>query len=78
MSGEESFPARLQRYNRIQVHTLIRWRHKLEPGEVLYVRVYNPESYHDEEFYAKLLKGGRIPFQNRLNCLKSSLETLCT
>jgi len=24
------------------------------------VRVYNPRSYNDEEFYAKLLEGGRI------------------
>lgn len=60
LGRKESFPARLQRYNRVQIPTLVRWKHKLEPGEVLYVMVYNPESYHDEKFYAKLLEGGRI------------------
>lgn len=60
LSGKESFHARLQRFNRVQIPTLIRWKHKLESGEVLYVRVYNPESYRDEEFYVRVLKGGRI------------------
>jgi len=32
----------------------------LNAGEVLYVRVYNPESYREELFYARVLKGGRI------------------
>ena len=30
----------------------------MEPGEVLYVRVYNPESYGDDEFYARFWKAG--------------------
>lgn len=58
LSGEERFPARVQRYNRVQIPVLVRWRHKLEPGEVLYVRVYNPESYGDEGFYARFSKAG--------------------
>jgi len=58
--GEESFSARLQRYNRIQIPVLVRWKHKLEQGEVLYVRVYNPSNYNKKEFYAKVLEGGRI------------------
>lgn len=45
LSGEESFPARVQRYNRVQIPVLVRWKHKLEMGEVLYVMVHNPESY---------------------------------
>ena len=60
LSGEERFPARVQRYNRVQIPVLVRWRHKLEQGEVLYVRVYKPKSYGDEEFYARVLEGGRI------------------
>jgi len=60
LSRRESFHARLQRYNRVQIPVLVRWKHKLEPGEVLYVRIYNPESYHEEEFYARVLEGGRI------------------
>ncbi len=62
LSGEESFPARVQRYNRVQIPVLVRWKHKLEMGEVLYVMVYNPESYAraHECFYAKVLEGGRI------------------
>jgi len=58
--GRESFHARLQRYNRVQIPTLVRGKHKLDPGEGLYVRVYNPRSYDEEEFYARLLEGGRI------------------
>ena len=60
MSWEESFPARVQRFNRVQIPVLVRWRHKLNAGEVLYVRVYNPENYREELFYARVLKGGRI------------------
>jgi len=60
LSWEESFPARVQRFNRVQIPVLVRWRHKLNAGEVLYVRVYNPESYREELFYARVLKGGRI------------------
>ena len=32
----------------------------MEAGEVLYVRVYTRRPYRDEEFYARLLEGGRI------------------
>jgi len=60
LSREERFPARVQRYNRVQIPTLVRWKHKLEQGEVLYVRVYKPRPYRDEEFYARVLEGGRI------------------
>lgn len=59
-SWEESFPARVQRYNRVQIPVLVRWKHKLSVGEVLYVRVYNPGNYRDELFYARVLEGGRI------------------
>ena len=56
----EHFPARLQKWNRIQIPVLIRWKHKLERGEVVYVKVYSPESYRDETFYVRLLKDGRV------------------
>ena len=32
----------------------------MEQGEVVYVKVYSPESYRKETFYARVLKDGRI------------------
>lgn len=60
LTREELFPARVQRYNRVQIPVLVRWRYKLEAGEVLHVRVKNPAIYDSEEFPARVLKGGRI------------------
>ena len=60
LRGKESFHARVQRYNRVQIPVLVRWKHKLEVGEVLYVRLAGSESVHVEEFHARVVQGGRI------------------
>lgn len=54
------FLARLQKLNRVQVPVEVRWRYKLEQGELLKVRVQPVGSLADEEFIARLLRGGRI------------------
>jgi len=60
LGGKESFHARVQRYNRVQIPVLVRWKHKLEVGEVLYVRISRSGSVHVEEFHARVIEGGRI------------------
>lgn len=56
------FLARLQKYNRIQIPVEVRWRYKLEPGELLKVSVQPVGGLFagDEEFIARLMRGGRI------------------
>lgn len=55
---EEEFVGRLQKGNRVQVPVLIRWKNKLEPGEVLEVSIC--ADYGDGSFYAKLGVDGRF------------------
>ena len=57
---DEEFVARLQKNNRVQVPVLVRWKHKLEPGEVLDVYVRCPETAGSARFYAKMSKDYRI------------------
>ncbi|MBE0511694.1 hypothetical protein IBX38_01440 [Candidatus Bathyarchaeota archaeon] len=54
------FLARLQKWNRIQIPVEVRWRFKLEAGELLNVRVSPVGGLADEQFVARLLSGGRI------------------
>jgi len=60
MLRDEKFLARLQRGNRIQVPVLIMWKHKLNAGEVLKVRVWSSEAHTGESFYVRLGKDGRF------------------
>lgn len=60
MLHDEFFLARLQKYNRIQVPVLIRWKHKLEPSEIFGVYVHCPEKFGSESFYGKLTKDYRF------------------
>ena len=60
MLRDEKFLARLQRGNRIQVPALIMWKHKLNAGEVLKVRVWSSEAHTGESFYVRLGKDGRF------------------
>lgn len=60
MLRDEKFLARLQRGNRVQVPVLIRWKHRLDAGEVLRVRVWSIEVDSGEYFYARLGKDGRF------------------
>jgi hypothetical protein len=53
------FKAVLQRGNRIQIPRLIRWQYRMEPDQVLKVKV-KTESWREEEFYARMGKDGRL------------------
>jgi len=55
--GEE-FLARVGVLNRVKVPVFVRWRSRLEPGEVLMVTVR--AGYHSREFYARYRKDFRI------------------
>ena len=55
------FLARLQKSNRIQIPVEVRWRYKLENGELLKVSVQPVDGFvRGEEFIARLMGGGRI------------------
>ena len=58
LTGYVSFKAVIQRNRRIQIPVLIRWKHKLEPGEVF--RVELRVGYGREEFYGRMSKDGRL------------------
>ncbi len=55
-----SFLARLQVENRIQIPVEVRWRYKLEPGQILRLEIYPMNGFNSEEFFARLQLGGRI------------------
>ena len=55
---EEVFLARVGVLNRIKIPVLVRWRNRLEPGEILIVTVQ--AGYHSREFYARYRKDFRI------------------
>lgn len=60
VSEDTWFHATLQKGNRVQVPVLVRWKFKLEPGEVLKVKVAPAGFGRSETFFARLQKGGRI------------------
>jgi len=45
--------------NRLTVPVEIRWRFKLEPGEIYFIRLKFAD-WGSEEFYARFQKGGQI------------------
>jgi bifunctional DNA-binding transcriptional regulator/antitoxin component of YhaV-PrlF toxin-antitoxin module len=57
-----TFKTKLQHHNRIVVPRLVRWRYKMEPGELLKVNVapYGSENYLEEMFLAKMARDGRL------------------
>ena len=57
-----SFKAKLENRNRIQIPTLLRWRYKMEQGEILKanVRVFGSENYEEETFLTKMTRDGRL------------------
>jgi len=57
-----SFKAKLENRNRIQIPNLLRWRYKMEPGELLKanVRVFGSENYEEEIFLTKMTSDGRL------------------
>ena len=55
------FNAVLEKGNRVQVPRLIRWQFKMEPQQVLKVKVKVGHSFGNEEtFYARMNRDGRI------------------
>lgn len=60
MKDKVSFLARLQAQNRIQIPVEVRWRYKLEPGQILRLEVYPTGSLGSEGFYARLQHDGRV------------------
>ena len=54
------FKAMLRKGRRVQIPRLIRWRFKLDPGEVFEVTVRPVGSFADESFYARMSRDGRI------------------
>lgn len=57
VQGREKFLAEVQVRNRIQIPVLVRWRNRLEPGEVLTVTVRAGDW---REFYARYCRDFRI------------------
>ena len=55
------FHATLRSWNRVQVPVLVRWKFRLEPGEVLRLKV-SPVGvgFRSVVFFARLQKGGRV------------------
>lgn len=60
------FHAKLQSGNCVQIPVLVRWKFKLEPSEVLKVKVSPVRSRGSETFFARLQKGGRITVPTRV------------
>lgn len=54
----EEFLAKLQKGNGVQIPVLVRWRHKLKPGEVFQVQVV--KSVVPATFYGRLTRDGRL------------------
>ena len=53
------FMGRLVAGNRVTVPVEIRWRFRLEPGEMYPVRLESVD-WGSEEFYARLQRGGQV------------------
>jgi bifunctional DNA-binding transcriptional regulator/antitoxin component of YhaV-PrlF toxin-antitoxin module len=62
LTPQETFKTKLQRHNRLAIPTLLRWRYKMQPGELLKVSLkpLNQEGYGEEEFLAKVAVDGRL------------------
>ena len=54
-----SFMGRLVAGNRVTVPVEIRWRFRLEPGEIYLVKL-EFEEWGSAEFYARLQRGGQV------------------
>ena len=55
------FKTEIQRRNRIQVPRLIRWEFRMEPSQILMVRVHFEGDWESrQKFYTHMSKDGRI------------------
>ena len=61
LTQSENFKVKLQRHDRFAVPQLLRWRYKMEQGELLRVRVkiYNSVNF-GEEFLTRMAADGRV------------------
>ena len=71
-----SFKAVIQKNRRIQVPVLVRWRFKLEPGEIF--KVHLKLDHRCEDFYGRMGTDGRlmVPKVTAKEFLKSEEESL--
>ena len=62
LTTQETFKAKLQRHNRLAIPTLLRWRYKMETGQLLKVTLkpLQQENYIEEEFLAKTSTDHRL------------------
>jgi hypothetical protein len=61
LTEEVTFKTKLQRHNRLVIPRILRWRYKLEPGELLKVIVMPfGLGSGQEEFLAKMAADGRL------------------
>jgi|WetSurMetagenome_2_1015567.scaffolds.fasta_scaffold26312_2 hypothetical protein len=55
LTGKVDFVARVQNFNRVQIPKLVRWRHKIEPSQILKVTLSRPNASGSRgEFLAKM------------------------
>ena len=71
-----SFKAVVQKHRRIHIPVVVRWRFKLEPGEIF--KVHLKLGHHYEEFYGRMGADGRltVPKVTAKEFLKSDEESL--
>ncbi|TET27173.1 MAG: hypothetical protein E3J73_02925 [Candidatus Bathyarchaeum sp.] len=71
-----SFKAVIQKNRRIHIPVVIRWRFKLEPGEVF--KMHLKLGHHFEDFYCRMGTDGRltVPKVTAKEFLKSEEESL--
>ena len=61
LTGSVEFRVVLPKGNRFQVPKLVRWEFKMEPGQVLRVRVGRANVYgQNEYFFGRMSRDGRI------------------
>lgn len=56
----EAYHAQMQKQMRIQIPRLLRWKYRLDPGNVMRVQVTNKDSHDSQQFLARMQQGGRI------------------
>jgi len=66
LTSTVDFLARLQAKNRVQVPVEVRWRLRLEAGEVLHIDVNPHGDFNHRDFYARLQRGGRFTVPNEV------------
>ena len=61
LTGSVEFRVVLPKGNRFQVPKLVRWEFKMEPGQVMRVRVRRANAYgQNEYFFGRMSRDGRI------------------